>query len=255
MSNVMELIFLFLAAFAGGFSNTAIGGGWFIVFPGLIFRGMQPVVSNATTMLTLWAGHVFNSLPVGHQAMSYPRHFKFMIVSCALGGVFGASLVVLMPYTVFEHVGPFLLLGSFVLFSCYKQLLGFVISKTPIAKEFEYSHAMLIPLFFLGVYGGYFGAGLGMIVFIAYRFYGISDNSLLERIASALVSVNAVMALIVFIYSDLIYWPFIPALVAGSVLGGYLGVLSRRKVNPTALKGAMTGIGALVTLYFLNLVI
>lgn len=255
MSTIPELFFLFLVALAGGFSNTIVGGGWFIVFPGLIYRGVSPVFANATTMLTLWSGHIYTSNSISNETRIQLPNLKYLILSCASGGFLGAILVAIMPHSLFEHVGPFLLLGSFLLFAFYEQILGLVVSRIAVGKEFKYSHAMLVPLFFLGVYGGYFGAGTGMVFFMLYRSYGITDTMLLERIASILVSVNAGIALIVFICSGLISWPFVPVLVAGSVLGGYVGILARKRINTTIIKGIMITIGAIVTLYFLNLVI
>ena len=254
MENCIELAFLFILAFAGGFTNTTVGGGWFIIFPGLIFRGILPVFANATTMLSLWTGHVFASDPVRDGTRIYLPNLRYLILSCAVGGLLGACLVVLMPHRIFEHVGPFLLLGSFLLFSCYRQILDFSVSRIPTGKEFEYSHSMLVTLFFVGIYGGYFGAGMGMIVFILYRSYGIQEGILLDRVASVLVAANTGSALVVYAYSGLIAWPFVLALMAGSLTGAYLGLHSGNKINRATVKKIMIGIGAIVTFYFVNLV-
>ena len=255
MNNFLELVFLFSVAFVGGFSNTIIGGGWFIVFPGLIYRGLLPVFSNATTMLSLWTGHVFTSNTETKALRVYLPQLKYMILSCASGGFLGAILVVIMPHAVFEHIGPFLLLGSFLLFTCYGKILNFVVSRIVTVTEFKYSHATLVPLFFLGVYGGYFGAGMGMVIFLLYRSYGIRNTIVLDKLASILVSVNAGIALIVYACSGLIIWTFVPVLITGSVLGGCLGLLAGKRISNVIMKRVMIGIGAIVTLYFLNLVI
>lgn len=255
MNNIPELVFLFIVAFAGSFSNTAVGGGWFIVFPGLIYRGIQPVISNATTMLALWTGHVLKSNPVRDDRGVYPPNLKYLILSCASGGFLGAMLIIVMPHRIFEHIGPFLLLLSFLLFTCYERILNYVVSRISVEKKYKYSRWMLVTLFFLGIYGGYFGAGLGMIIFILYRSYGIEDNAILERLASILVTVNAAIALIVFMCSGLIYWPFAPVVITGSIFGTQLGILVGNKIDKAKLKKVMIGIGAIVTLYFLNLVI
>ena len=255
MSNFPELIFLFFVAFAGGFSNTTIGGGWFVVFPGLIYRGIPPVISNATTMMALWSGHVFTAGTANNAVGMYPTNFRYLILSCACGGFLGAALVVVMPHLIFEHVGPFLLLGSFLLFANYERILSYVVSRISMGKEYKYSHKMLVTFLFVGVYGGYFGAGMGMILFILFRSYGIGDNFLSERLAWVLVSINAGIAIIVFMCSGLIFWPYIPVMIAGSIFGARLGTLVGNKINGAAMKKIMIGIGAIVTLYFLNLII
>jgi uncharacterized membrane protein YfcA len=178
-----------------------------------------------------------------------------MLLTCTLGGILGAFLLVIFPHKIFEHIGPFLLLGSFVLFVFYDYALNFVSSKVSSGKEFEYSHSMLIPLFLLGIYGGYFGAGMGMIIFIMYRFYGIKNNDMLDKLATVLVAANNGVALLIFICSGLIFWPFALVMIAGSILGGYLGGMLGKKINTVAIKKVMIGIAVIVTLYFLNLVI
>jgi len=255
MDNFPELVFLFIVALVGSFSNTIVGGGWFIIFPGLIYRGIPPVLSNATTMLSLWAGHLQGANAADNSSGMYPRNLKYLILSCGSGGLIGALLVVVMPHRVFEHIGPLLLLGSFVLFVCYRQILNYVVSGISTSKKYNYSHSMLIPLFFLGIYGGYFGAGMGMIIFILYRSYGIKDTVLLERLAWLLVTVNTGVALIVYTISGLIFWPFVVALIAGSILGARLGALVETKVNRAVIKKIMVAIGAIVTLYFVSLLI
>jgi uncharacterized membrane protein YfcA len=94
---------------------------------------------------------------------------------------------------------------------------------------------------------------MGMAIFILYRSYGIEDTVLLERLASVLVTVNAGMALMVYMISGLIFWPFVPVMIVGSVLGAHLGLLTENRINRVPIKKIMIGIGAIVTLYFLNL--
>jgi uncharacterized membrane protein YfcA len=255
MSTSLELFFLFIIALSGGVLSTTIGGGWFIVFPGLIYRGIQPVISSATTMLALWSGHVAVSNPIGKIRQISIKNFRYMLLVCTLGGILGAFLLVVFPHKIFEHIGPFLLLASFVLFVFYDYALHLVSSKVAKDKEFEYSHSMLIPLFLLGIYGAYFGAGMGMIIFIMFRFYGIKNDSVLEKLATVLVAANNGIALLIFIGSGLIFWTFALVMIAGSIIGGYLGIISGKKINTAAVKKVMIGIAAIITLYFLNLVI
>jgi uncharacterized protein len=254
MSVSLEFFFLFVVALSGGLLSTTVGGGWFIVFPGMIFRGIQPVISNATTMLVLWSGHVATSDPIKKIGNTSVHNFKYMLWACTLGGVFGAFLLVLFPHKIFESIGPFLLLCSFILFVGYNHIMRFISSKMTLKKEFKYSSIMLAILFILGIYGAYFGAGMGMIIFLLYRFYGINDDKTLEKLATVLVAANNGIALIIFICSGLIFWPFVLVMVIGSVSGAYCGILLMKKINTSIIKKIMIGIGAIVTLYFLNLV-
>lgn len=238
-------------AVLGGAVNVAIGGGWFIVFPSLIFRGIQPVTGTATTTIILWSGFLISSKPVKKTAEICQSHFNYMVAACTAGGVTGAVLLIAFSHKVFETIAPYLLLCSWILFTFYNRILTYFDSGAAVRKEFNYSHIKLMPLFLLGIYGGYFGAGMGMIIFILYRFYGIKNNDTLERLALVLVGANNAIAILIFICSGLIFWPFALVMIAGSILGGYLGNGLKEKINIIAIKKNAVVIGATVTLYFL----
>ncbi|KUJ61303.1 hypothetical protein AR687_14050 [Flavobacteriaceae bacterium CRH] len=251
MNTYIELLFLFIMAILGGAINVTIGGGWFLIFPSLIFRGIQPVTGTATTTIILWSGFLVSSKPTKKTDEISKINFAYMVLACTLGGVAGAMLLISFSHKVFETIAPYLLLCSWILFTFFNRILNYFTSEFAAKKEFNYSHAKLIPLFILGIYGGYFGAGMGMIVFILYRFYGIKNNETLERSALFLVGANNGIAILIFIFSGLIFWPFALVMMAGSVLGGYLGNALKEKMNIPMVKKNAIVIGATVTLYFL----
>lgn len=251
MSAYLELFFLFLIALLGGAVNVAIGGGWFVIFPGLIFRGIQPVTGTATTTIILLSGFLASSKPIKKTGEISKRHFNCMVLVCTTGGVTGAFLLVMFSHKVFESIAPFLLLGSWILFTFYNEIQNYFNNRFAARKEFRYSHKKLIPIFLLGVYGGYFGAGMGMIIFILYSFYGIKNNDTLERLALFLVGANNGIAVLIFTCSGLIFWPFALVMITGSVLGGFLGNAFKEKINIARVKKNAIVIAATVTLYFL----
>lgn len=251
MNAYLELVFLFLMGLFGGAVNVIIGGGWFVIFPSLIFRGIQPVTGTATTTIILLSGFLASSKPIKKTAEISKRHFNYMVLACTLGGVTGAFLLIAFSYKVFESIAPYLLLCSWLLFTFYSQIQNYFNAEFAARKEFKYSHKKLIPIFLLGIYGGYFGAGMGMIVFILYSFYGIKNNDTLERLALFLVGASNGIAILIFICSGLIFWPFALIMIAGSILGGYLGNTFKEKMNITMVKKNAIIIGATVTLYFL----
>ncbi|MBF4519468.1 sulfite exporter TauE/SafE family protein [Flavobacterium sp. ANB] len=251
MNSYFELFFLFLMAFIGSAANVTIGGGWFIIFPSLIFRGIQPVTGTATTTIILLSGFLASSKPSKKTGEISKRHFNYMVLACTIGGVTGAFLLIAFSHKVFESIAPYLLLCSWILFSFYNQIQHYFNSEFAVRKEFKYSHEKLILIFLLGIYGGYFGAGMGMIVFILFSFYGIKNNDTLERLALFLVGANNGIAILIFTCSGLIFWPFAIVMMAGSILGGYLGNAFKEKINITMVKKNAIVIGATVTLYFL----
>ena len=246
-----DFILLFIAGLAGGALNATIGGGWFIVFPSLIYLGKQPVSSNATTTTTLWSGHLAsmaseqNPVPLDKNIKRY-----FGIISLA-GGAAGAFLLIIFSHQTFEFIGPYLLLCSWLMFTFNKTILSYFDSKKD--KAFEYSHRKLISLFILNVYGSYFGAGVGMMFIALLRYYGMKNDRQLNGFKDLMVALNNGIAVLIFIYSGLIEWQFALVLIAGSLIGGYYGVKISHKINMKVVKGVMIVIGGIVTLYFLNI--
>jgi len=251
MNAYLELVFLFLMALFGGAVNVTIGGGWFVIFPSLIFRGIKPVTGTATTTIILLSGFLASSKPIKKTEEISKRHFNYMVLACTMGGVTGAFLLIAFSHKAFETIAPFLLLCSWILFTFFNQIQNYFNSEFALKKEFSYSHKKLIPIFLLGIYGGYFGAGMGMIIFILYSFYGIKNNDTLERLALFLVGANNGLAVLIFTCSGLIFWPFALVMITGSILGGYLGNAFKEKINIERVKKNAIVIGATVTLYFL----
>lgn len=245
-----DFVLLFISGLAGGALNATVGGGWFIVFPNLIYYGRQPVSSNAITTTTLWSGHLA-SMKTEQVRIPVDKNIKryFCIISL-VGGTAGAFLLVIFSHQIFEFVGPYLLLCSWLMFTFNKTILSYFDSKED--KVFEYSHSKLISLFLLNVYGSYFGAGVGMMFIALLRYYGLKDDRQLNGLKDMMVAVNNGIAVLIFIYSGLIHWPFAIVLITGSVIGGYYGVKLSNKVNMKVIKRLMIVIGALITLYFLN---
>lgn len=254
MNTYAELLFLFIMAVVGGAVNVTIGGGWFIIFPSLIFRGIQPVPGTATTTIVLWSGFLASSKKVIDTGEISKKHFNYLLTACTLGGILGAVLLLAFSHKVFETIAPFLLLCSWILFTFYNCIFSFFNVDNQSVRKFCYTPSKLILLFVLGIYGGYFGAGMGMILFILFRFYGIKNNETLERISLILIAVNNGAAILIYIWSGLIFWPFALIMIAGSILGGYLGKAWEEKINMLLLKRNAIVYGATVTLYFLDII-
>ena len=251
MNTYLELFFLFLMAIIGGGVNATIGGGWFVIFPSLIFRGIQPVTGTATTTIILLSGFLVSSKPIKKTREISKRHFNYMVLACTIGGMTGAFLLIAFSHKVFESIAPYLLLCSWILFTFFNRIQHYFNLEFATRKEFKYSHTKLVPIFLLGIYGGYFGAGTGMIIFILYSFYGIKSNDTLERLALFLVGASNGIAILIFICSGLIFWPFALVMITGAILGGYLGNACKEKINISRVKKNAIVIGATVTLYFL----
>lgn len=246
-----DFILLFISGMIGGGLNATVGGGWFIVFPSLINQGRQPVSANAMTTATLWSGHITSMKSEGNTRVITKQNKIFLWIISLTGGISGAFLLVIFSHKTFEHIGPYLLLCSWLMFTFNGNILSYFDRKEK--KAFEYSPAKLIPFFLLNIYGSYFGAGVGMMFIALLRYYGLKDDKQAGALKDLMVVVNNAIALLIYICCGLVHWPFAIALISGSTIGGYYGVGVSRKINMIVVKRIMIVVGALVTLYFLEI--
>lgn len=250
--NYLDFALLFISGMVGGVLNATVGGGWFIVFPSLICSGRQPVSGDAMTIATLWSGHLASIRSDSNRIAISRKDKNSLCVISLMGGILGAFLLVIFSHQTFEFIGPYFLLFSWIMFTFDKNILSYFDSKEK--KTFEYSHSKLVPLFLLNVYASYFGAGVGMMFTVLFGFYGFKEDKLINAIKDFMIAINNGIAVLIFIFSGLIHWPFAVALILGSAIGGYYGVKISSKINMIAVKRIMIIIGALVTLYFLNII-
>jgi uncharacterized membrane protein YfcA len=142
-------------------------------------------------------------------------------------------------------VAPWLLLFATLLFA-----LGTQVSLALRGRLHSSQALMMLLLFPIAVYGGYFGGGIGIMILAAFRLYGLSDIHGMNGIKVILAgSLNAIAA-VIFISAHEVYWRPTIAMMAAAILGGYVGPLIARRMDPAAIRGVVIAVGALMTVYF-----
>ena len=237
---------LILAAFFAGAINSVAGGGSFLTFPSLVFAGVPAVMANASSTVALVPGSMASALSyrADIKRLDEQRIRSWWVVSLA-GGAIGAALLLLTSDRTFRHAAPWLLLFATLLFA-----FGTQVSTALRGRLHSNQTLMLILLFPIAVYGGYFGGGIGIMILAAFRLYGFTDIHGMNGIKAILGgSFNAIAALI-FISARQVRW--MPALVmmAAAILGGYLGPAFARRLKPAVIRGLVIAIGAIMTVYF-----
>ena len=237
---------LILAAFFAGAINSVAGGGSFLTFPSLVFAGVPAVMANASSTVALVPGSMASALSyrADIKRLDEQRIRSWWVVSLA-GGAIGAALLLLTSDRTFRHAAPWLLLFATLLFA-----FGTQVSTALRGRLHSNQILMLILLFPIAVYGGYFGGGIGIMILAAFRLYGFTDIHGMNGIKAILGgSLNAIAALI-FISARQVRW--MPALImmAAAILGGYLGPAFARRLKPAVIRGLVIAIGAIMTVYF-----
>jgi uncharacterized membrane protein YfcA len=251
-----EAISLALAAAAGGCINAVAGGGTLVTFPSLLFFGTPAVIANATSTLALvvgTSGSLFGYRR--HLAAVRPWLWRFIPVSLA-GGIIGALLLTRTSNKVFEHLVPFLILFATVLFTLQgpiRKLLSLKLAPQTItaatggepAKHENHRHILLAIAFqfLVAIYGGYFGAGIGILMLASLGFIGLTDIYQMNTLKTILGSLINLVAAVWFIFAGLIHWPKAGIMTAGALVGYFLGAHYSQKISQKQVRSIITCVG------------
>ena len=236
----------------GGILNSIAGGGSFITFPALLFFGVPPISANATNTFASCAGYLSGAYAFREELYSHRKELPPIILISIAGGVSGAWLLLQTPESVFRGIIPWLLLFATLLF-----IFGAKLNST--IKEFaaRHQHAsaigrLLLALMLLGicVYGGFFNAGLGIIVLSYLALAGYSNISTMNGIKLLVSSTISLIAIIIFISNGAIAWLEGMSVLGGALVGGYVAARVSRKLPPKLVKGFIVVVSSGVTLYF-----
>jgi len=242
----------FASAFFAGAINSVAGGGTLITFPTLIWIGLDSVTANATSTVAIWPASVGSLWGYRQELRAVESRFRILIVPSMVGGLIGALLLRWTPAPTFDDMVPYLILSATLLFMGQETVQRML--KTGDAARHESSKWLVGAVLFqfgVGVYGGYFGAGIGILMLAALSIMGRTDihqmNSLKVVLGGAL---NGVAALY-FIWAGMVYWPYVLIMSIGAVAGGYGGAGIARKLGHTAVRRIviLVGLGMTVSLF------
>jgi uncharacterized protein len=244
---------LFGSAMAAGMINSVAGGGTLLTFPSLIWAGHSPIIANATSTVALVPGAWSSIWGYRSELGTTPRRFFVLLIPSLLGGVLGAALLRRTPPSVFADLAPFLILFATILFLVQEPIQRILrirdVTQAPVTKLWLFGTAFY--QFFIAVYGGYFGAGMGILVLAALGFMGLSNihqmNGLKNIFGS---SVNAV-ASIYFIVFGLVSWPAALLMSAGAIIGGYGAAGLARRLGQKFVRRTVIVIGLAMTISLL----
>ena len=240
---MLMLLLIFAAGLWAGLQNALAGGGSFVTLPALIMSGMSPLAANITSTVALFPGQVTSglagrSLVTGAGRLSFKALFGISVVGGALGGL----LLLNTPSSIFSRLVPWLVLFATAMFawgSFRRKPANLVAAQMgPVPTG--------IAQFFIAIYGGYFGGGIGFLMMAALSMAGVTARHAAAT-KNVLASVMNAAAVALFVTSPLVHWPQAIALGAGAILGGLAGVWALRRVNERWLRIAIVCIGLALT--------
>ena len=235
---------VFIAAFIAGAINSVAGGGTLVSFPALVWVGLPSTVANATSTVAIWPGSLGAMWGYRRDLGGLPSASYALIVPSLVGGILGAVLLVMTPTGVFDRLIPLLILFATVLFMLQEPVQRMV--KTT-GKAHSGSRAWLIGAmafqFLVAVYGGYFGAGIGILMLAAFGIMGFTDIHQMNGLKNFLaLCINGVAAAY-FIWNGMVSWPHALVMAAGAVVGGVWGAGIARRIGPKGVRRIVIIVG------------
>lgn len=247
-----DLLLVGLAAIAGGAVNALAGGGTLITFPMLTAVGVPAVAANVTNTVALCPGYLGATMAQWNDLRGQRQRLWWLVPAGIIGGIVGGVLLLSTGERVFRTLVPFLILLASGLLAAQDPLRAWVIRRTSQAgHEGDSEQWAALPVGLAAVYGGYFGAGLSVIVLAMLGL--VLDDSLtrLNALKQAIaLSVN-VAAAIFFLFSGRVVWLAALVMAVGALLGGVLGGRLAGKIQPVMLRRIVVTIGVAVAIIYL----
>lgn len=247
-------VLVFLAAIAAGFINAIAGGGTLVTFPVLLAIGIPPVIANVTNTVALVPGTMGGMWSQRKDFNSQYRRLLKLLPVAILGGIAGGLLILNTSEQSFRSIIPYLILMATLLLAAQVRIKNWVTSRVgEVHKEIHHPILMISMVFLGAIYGGYFGAGLGVILMAVLGL--VIDDSLtrLNFLKQALGFAINLSAAIYFAFSGKVNWGIAFVMMFGFILGGLMGGRLATKIKPELLRWIVVSAGLIAaTIFFLK---
>lgn len=253
----LDVAVLVLAAMAAGLVNAIAGGGTLISFPALLAAGVPPLVANMTNTVALVPGYLGATWAQRQELQGQVGRIRLLVPAGLLGGVVGGVLLQATGEKVFGDFVPYLILFAALLLSVQETVRRWVLRRIEASGQLA-AHPVWVqavwavpPVFLAAIYGGYFGAGLSVIVLAVLGL--VVDDTLtrlngLKQVLALAVNLAATMW---FVGTGQVLWPAAAVMAVGALVGGMLGGKVAHRVSPQLLRVGVVGVAVGVAIFYL----
>jgi uncharacterized membrane protein YfcA len=245
--SVFDAALLFLAGFLSGAVNAIAGGGTFVTFGAMTLVGLPPIIANATSSVAQFPGYITSTLAYLGDIRHFWRGALLLALLSAAGALAGAFLLLALDNPSFGALVPWLLIAAAALFAAGPWLKP---NAGPDHQASVGSLAGSLVQFVASIYGGFFGAGMGVMMLATLGLTQAGDYHRLNALKNMLSIVIAAVAILVFVSGGVIAWPQAAIMVPGVALGGYAGVWIARRVPQGIVRAFVIAIGLLLAFYY-----
>jgi len=243
---VLSYLLLVAAAFGAGVMNAIAGGGSLLTFPALVFTGVPAVIANASSTVALFPGAFASAWGYRKDFTSFEGvSFRSIVIVSFVGGGVGALLLLYTPEKTFDVIVPWLLLAATLVF-----IFG------PRIAQGRHHLLQVRPLpffvihFLLGIYTGYFGGALGLITLAVWSLFGLTDVKAMNPNKILLGGLTNTAAVICFVIAGKVWWTQSLIMLAGAVVGGYVGARFGRQLDARVVRYVVIAISITATIVF-----
>lgn len=249
--SIVAILLLFVAGFLSGVVNAVAGGGTFITFGALTLIGLPPISANATSSIAQFPGYVTSTLAYWSDIKRIWRGALLLAAVSVLGSLLGALILLMLDNPSFSAIVPWLLLAATGLFAA-----GPWLKPSPRqAREAAVGHTVSAPIvqFLASIYGGFFGAGMGIMMLATLGLTESGEYHRINAIKNLLSIVIAAVAIAVFVSGGLIGWFAAMIMVPAVALGGYSGVWAAKRVPQVAMRIFVIAVGLSLAIHYFTI--
>jgi len=246
-----EIAIAGLAAIAAGMINALAGGGTLVSFPALIALGVPDMAANITNTVALCPGYLGGAIAQRDDLRGQQRRIWLLVPAGITGGIAGSILLLLASEQVFHVIIPFLILLAALLLAVQDRVRDWILKHSLPKKSSGDGSMAVLPVGLAAVYGGYFGAGMSVIVLAVLGLFLDDTLTRLNALKQCIsLSIN-VAAAVFFLFSGLVIWPLALVMAVGAVAGGAAGGRIAGRINPDLLRRTVVVIGSIVGIVLL----
>jgi len=251
VTSPLPLAIAALAAVAAGAVNALAGGGTLITFPTLTALGLPAVDANVTNTIAVAPGHLGATLAQKRDLAGQRGRLLRLVPSALAGGLVGGLLLLFTTERLFRQLVPWLILLASALLAVQEPLRAWLLKRLGRGGHASHEALAVLPVFAASVYGGYFGAGLSVIVLAALGLLVEDTLTRLNATKQAVGFAANTAAAALFVFSGHVHWTFAAVMAVGAVAGGALGGRLAGRVRPATLRAVVVSVGVAVGLVYL----
>jgi uncharacterized membrane protein YfcA len=243
-------LLLFAASVGAGGMKAVAGGGTFLVFPVLVLSGVNPVSATATCTVALWPGDIASVYAYRRELTELRAPIVRLAIASVLGGVLGACLLLTMSKQLFAQLAPYLLIAATLIFTLGDTIVKRVRSGSHRQGTSVGASVVVTCQFALAVYGGLFGAGLGILMLALFSLMGLKNIHQMNALKNLLGLILNGLTSAIFLATGTVSWGYAASMIFGTTMGAYASAVLVQRLDPRRVRTFVIAISWAMTGYY-----